>query len=173
MSRTVYCRYCQLPQPVSTDPRDPPGEMYCPNCGGPLARRAQTAARPTAVLWVDDDSPSSARACPCWSDTATGCSSTTDGAAGIATANQERPDVILLDVMLRGMSGFDICRKLREDPALQDTPIILLTAWDHPSVAVTGRGRGRRPRSANPPRPRPSSPTIAEVLDRKIGPPRL
>src|SRR5512139_4074531 len=50
----------------------------------------------------------------------------TDGLVGIEIARRERPDVILLDVMLRGLSGFDICRKLRADPAFRDTPIILL-----------------------------------------------
>jgi len=42
-------------------------------------------------------------------------------------AQREHPDVILLDVMLRGLSGFDICRKLRADPAPHDLPIILIT----------------------------------------------
>ena len=65
-----------------------------------------------------------------------------DGLQGLALAHQDRPDVILLDVMLRGLSGFDICRKLRADPALRDIPIILLTVWDHPSVATTGHAAG-------------------------------
>ena len=65
-----------------------------------------------------------------------------DGLQGLALAHQDRPDVILLDVMLRGLSGFDICRKLRADPALRDIPILLLTVWDHPSVATTGRTVG-------------------------------
>ena len=65
-----------------------------------------------------------------------------DGLQGLALAHEDRPDVILLDVMLRGLSGFDICRKLRADPALRDIPIILLTVWDHPSVLTTGRAAG-------------------------------
>jgi len=63
----------------------------------------------------------------------------TDGLQGLAVAQQDPPDVILLDVMLPGLSGFDICRKFRADDALRDIPIILITAWDDPDVATTGR----------------------------------
>ena len=66
----------------------------------------------------------------------------TDGLQGLTVAHQDRPDVILLDVMLRGLSGYDICRKLRADPVLHAIPIILLTAWDDLSVAETGRVAG-------------------------------
>ena len=66
----------------------------------------------------------------------------TDGLVGIQLARELRPDVILLDVMLRGLSGYDICRKARADPALQAVPIILLTVGDAPSVATTGREAG-------------------------------
>ena len=90
-----------------------------------------------------------------------------DGLAGLACAQRERPDVILLDVMLRGLSGFDICRKLREDPALQDTPIILLTVWDDPSVAVTGRAAGATLTLRKPAEAEAISTAIAEVLGQR------
>ena len=50
--------------------------------------------------------------------------------------------MVLLDVMLRGLSGFDICRKFRAEPAFQDLPIILITVWEHPSLEITGRAAG-------------------------------
>ena len=50
--------------------------------------------------------------------------------------------MILLDVIPQGLSGYDICRKFRADPALRDVPIILITVWDHPSVATTRRTAG-------------------------------
>ena len=62
----------------------------------------------------------------------------TDGLQGLAVAQQDPPDVILLDVMLPGLSGFDICRKFRADDALRNIPIILITARDDPNVAITG-----------------------------------
>jgi two-component system alkaline phosphatase synthesis response regulator PhoP len=51
-----------------------------------------------------------------------------DGAAGLTAARQERPDLIVLDLMLPGMDGLDLCKKLRSDPATALTPVIMLTA---------------------------------------------
>jgi len=66
----------------------------------------------------------------------------TDGLLGIQIAADACPDVILLDVMLRGLSGYDICRIARADPVLRDIPIILVTVLGDPSVATIGRAAG-------------------------------
>ena len=66
----------------------------------------------------------------------------TDGLLGIQIAQHSCPDVILLDVMLRGLSGYDICRIARADPVLREIPIILVTVLGDPSVATTGREAG-------------------------------
>ena len=39
-----------------------------------------------------------------------------------------RPDIILLDIMMPRMSGFEVCRKLKSDPGTRDIPIIMVTA---------------------------------------------
>jgi len=52
--------------------------------------------------------------------------STGDGKEGFRLAREGKPDLVLLDLMLPGMSGYDVCRRLRE--AGQDTPVIMLTA---------------------------------------------
>jgi len=52
--------------------------------------------------------------------------SATDGPSGLSTATSQRFDVILLDVMLPGASGFDVCRDLRQKGV--QTPVIMLTA---------------------------------------------
>lgn len=49
-----------------------------------------------------------------------------DGNAAVAAATESPPDLILLDIMLPGMSGYEVCRKLRDDGL--DTPVIMLTA---------------------------------------------
>jgi len=49
-----------------------------------------------------------------------------DGAAGLKMAGDERPDVVILDVMLPRMSGLDVCRQLRKEGS--SVPIIMLTA---------------------------------------------
>ena len=66
----------------------------------------------------------------------------TDGLQGLALAQQDRPDVILLDVMLAGLSGFDICRKVRADDWLRTIPIILITGMEQSAVGTTGQEAG-------------------------------
>ena len=95
----------------------------------------------------------------------------TDGLVGIQLAADLRPDVILLDVMLRGLSGYDICRKARADPALRGIPIILLTVWDDPSVATTGRDAGATLTLQKPADPETILTAVAGVLGRQSGPP--
>jgi DNA-binding response OmpR family regulator len=52
----------------------------------------------------------------------------TSGTDAIMQAKTKHPDVILLDVMMPGMSGFDVCNILRDFPETRTTPIIFLTA---------------------------------------------
>jgi len=51
-----------------------------------------------------------------------------DGPAAIAAAAAERPDIILLDIMMPGMSGMDVLTRLRHDPNVQMIPVIMVTA---------------------------------------------
>ena len=50
------------------------------------------------------------------------------GVAGLKTARREPPDLILLDIMMPGMDGYAVCRKLRADPLLETIPVLFLTA---------------------------------------------
>ena len=59
-----------------------------------------------------------------------------DGEAGLAQARTADPDLILLDVMLPKMNGFDVCRKLREEGS--NVPIIILTAREEETDKVLG-----------------------------------
>lgn len=52
-----------------------------------------------------------------------------DGEQALALARKQRFDLILLDQWLPGMDGLEICRRLKRDPALQDIPVILFTAF--------------------------------------------
>ena len=52
----------------------------------------------------------------------------TDGVAGLEAVEREKPDLILLDVMMPRMSGFEVCSKLKSHPATRTIPIIMVTA---------------------------------------------
>ena len=53
-----------------------------------------------------------------------------NGWQAIQKAKALLPDVILLDVMMPGMTGFEVCRRIRNDPQIAEIPIIVLTALD-------------------------------------------
>jgi CheY-like chemotaxis protein len=51
-----------------------------------------------------------------------------DGPEALALMAQQRPDLVLLDIMMPGMSGIDVLAQVRSDVALHDLPVVLLTA---------------------------------------------
>ena len=53
-----------------------------------------------------------------------------NGLQAIEKAKQLLPDVILLDIMMPGMTGFEVCQRIRSDPQIAEIPIIILTALD-------------------------------------------
>lgn len=53
-----------------------------------------------------------------------------DGETGLQVASGRLPDIILLDVMLPGIDGYEVCRQLKEDARLRDIPVIFITALD-------------------------------------------
>lgn len=60
------------------------------------------------------------------------------GAAGIAQARSFRPDLVLLDLMLPDIQGTDVCRRIRTDPSLASTRVVMLTARGEESDRVVG-----------------------------------
>ncbi len=65
-----------------------------------------------------------------------------DGVSGFDAAQRLRPDLIILDVMLPGMDGIEVCRRLRENEATADIPILMLTAKDEVRDRVEGLESG-------------------------------
>src|SRR2546426_9421250 len=61
-----------------------------------------------------------------------------NGAEALTKVDKEQPGLVLLDVMMPGMSGYDACRKIRENPATAMLPIIMVTALDPAQERVKG-----------------------------------
>jgi two-component system alkaline phosphatase synthesis response regulator PhoP len=65
-----------------------------------------------------------------------------NGEEGLATVRTVNPDLVLLDLMLPGRDGLDVCRALKDDPLTRKTPIIMVTAKGEESDVVLGLGLG-------------------------------
>ena len=65
-----------------------------------------------------------------------------NGPSGLIVAAQERPDIILLDVMMPGMDGFEVCRRLKDDPLTRHIPVVLVTALDGRQDRIAGLDAG-------------------------------
>ncbi len=65
-----------------------------------------------------------------------------DGPSALERARLGNPDLILLDVLMPGMDGFEVCRRLKADPATRDTPIIFMTGLSETSDKVKGLSLG-------------------------------
>jgi len=64
------------------------------------------------------------------------------GEEALQICASEGADVVLLDVMMPGMDGFEVCRRLKADPKTQHIPVIMVTALDQPSDKVQGLEAG-------------------------------
>ena len=69
---------------------------------------------------------------------------TNDGIKGLALAQQNRPDLVVLDVMMPDLDGFTVCQRLRQNPNTHPIPILMLTALGMTKDKVTGFDWGRR-----------------------------
>lgn len=65
-----------------------------------------------------------------------------DGPQGLAAAQRINPDLIILDIMLPGMDGLEVCRRLRANPTTKDIPILMLTAKDDVRDRIAGLDTG-------------------------------
>jgi DNA-binding response OmpR family regulator len=61
-----------------------------------------------------------------------------DGLVGLEMARKNRPEIIVLDLMLPGMDGYSVCRALKKDPDTELLPVLMLTARGEPSERVRG-----------------------------------
>ena len=62
----------------------------------------------------------------------------TNGLEAVKAVQRKPPDLILLDLMLPGLDGLEVCRQLKKDPKTAGVPILMVTAKDEESDVVTG-----------------------------------
>lgn len=89
-----------------------------------------------------------------------------DGEEGLQLVKKEVPDLVLLDLMLPGLDGIEVCRKLKADAATQSISIIMVTAKGEESDIVLGLGMGADDYVTKPFSPRELMARIKSVLRR-------
>ncbi|HTU01371.1 MAG TPA: response regulator [Candidatus Sulfotelmatobacter sp.] len=92
-----------------------------------MRSEGKSTSRPT-ILCIDDDRFLLTLCCNLLESHGYRTILATDGPTGIETAQAGRPDLILLDLVMPGIDGLEVCRRLRSLPDFRETPIILFTA---------------------------------------------
>lgn len=98
--------------------------------------------------------------------------SASDGESGLRIARQELPDLILIDLMLPGMDGLELCRSLRAENRTASIPVIMLTAKSAESDRIVGLELGADDYVTKPFSPRELAARVKAVL-RRTHPPLL
>jgi two-component system phosphate regulon response regulator PhoB len=96
---------------------------------------SDAASRPR-VLVVDDEAPLRELIVVTLGE-AFECEEAADGETALMLLAKSPPDLVFLDVMLPGLSGIDVLRQMRADPALRDVAVVVVSAWQGPEdIAV-------------------------------------
>jgi two-component system phosphate regulon response regulator PhoB len=94
----------------------------------------------------------------------------TSGEEGLSYARKTHPDVIILDLMLPGVDGLDVCKQLKAERQTQDIPIIIVTAKGEEADVVLGLELGADDYISKPFSPRVVSARVKSVLRRRLKP---
>ena len=88
----------------------------------------------------------------------------TTGEEGLALAERERPDLILMDIQLPGMDGYEVTRRIKANPALSHIPIIAVTSYALSGDEAKARAAGCDGYIAKPFSPRQLLAKVRELL---------
>ena len=89
------------------------------------------------------------------------------GEDGLQIANTQKPDLILLDVILPGIKGREVCQKLKGDPQTRDIPVVFLTAKDSPEDIQAEKDVGSSGHITKPVNMKVLIETVQSILDSK------
>jgi DNA-binding response OmpR family regulator len=93
---------------------------------------------PARILIVDDQAELLLTLQACLEQEGFDCVTATDGIIGLRLARLERPDLVVLDLVLPGLNGHDVCRRLRGERATEHVPIIMMTGIGNQVDRIVG-----------------------------------
>jgi CheY-like chemotaxis protein len=142
---TAHCPRCQVVRPVAPSLENGALGLRCQACGSRVdahaAVEAASEVKPVdahtiKILCVDDDPLILQMLGDVLRIRGYTVVTAPDGEAGLGAAARERPDLILLDVMMPGIDGFEVCRLLKADADLKAVPIVILTAMNDAQLSA-------------------------------------
>jgi two-component system alkaline phosphatase synthesis response regulator PhoP len=105
-----------------------------PNVTVPKEQPAAGSATGPARILIADDNPQGAELLEAYlTDSGHETQTAADGEETLRKVAQWRPDLILLDIMMPKISGFEVCKRLRADAATREIAVLMVTALDQPS----------------------------------------
>jgi CheY-like chemotaxis protein len=135
-----YCPHCRADQPTYELLQDTESVVRCGVCGFPVqeAHPPSELAVPAAnrILCIDDE-PFMLKLL---TEALTGhgfvAVTAQDGRQGLALAASERPLLVLVDLVMPEMDGYEVCRRLKADPQTRDIPLVILTGHRDPKLNI-------------------------------------
>ncbi len=144
-AKRFACPYCVAMMEQEVYVKDGQRRQRCAACGAPVP---YTPVQPNVallhrprVLVIDDDPLLRALLSRALDAHGFEVQVAPDGAHGLQTARATRPAVVLIDLLLPGVNGLEVCRRLRADPLFRALPIILMSAHAD-GLDETGRAAG-------------------------------
>lgn len=120
-----------------------------------------------SILVIDDDDAISKIVRPILFSHGYSVLAASTGEEGLQIARTQKPDLILLDVILPGLKGRDVCVKLKEDPQTKEIPVVFLTSKDSPEDVQAENKVGSSGHLTKPVAPKTLVDMVVSVLDSK------
>lgn len=127
-----------------------------PHNGGIMAR----------ILVVDDSPTQNITLCRMLEKHGHQTLSATNGKEGVATAKQEQPDAVLMDVVMPELNGFQATRQLSQDPATSHIPVVIISTKDQDFDRIYAQRQGAKGYLIKP----PSEAELIKTLDGVLAP---
>jgi signal transduction histidine kinase len=90
------------------------------------------------VLVVEDSATQAQKLKECLESNGFSVTTAGEGAAGLAAVRARRPDLVISDIVMPELDGYEMCRQIKADARLKDTPVILLTSLTDPEDVIRG-----------------------------------
>ena len=163
MSSVSQCVLCGAPRTEGE------AGTLCSACRSSLPAEKRQGGYKATLLWIDDDCLLLGVCRESFEREGYRVLVASEGAAGIELARKEHPDLILLDVVMFDMDGLTVCERLRAEPDLAGTPIVVLTVLDDAAVRFRAGEVGATAVLRKPFQFKDILATIARILEARSG----